>query len=52
VDVIFVLYGQRIDSLKQWDIDTFQERPVSGIVAAINVFLTRGVFRASVPAFL
>ncbi|KAG8899518.1 hypothetical protein FRB99_006679, partial [Tulasnella sp. 403] len=37
VDVIFVLsYGQRIDSLKQWDTDTFQEDPVSGIVISMS----------------
>ncbi|KAG8895821.1 hypothetical protein FRB99_000329, partial [Tulasnella sp. 403] len=42
VDVIFVSsYGQRIDSLKQWDIETFQEDPVSEIVAAINMFPIR-----------
>ncbi|KIO32887.1 hypothetical protein M407DRAFT_18345 [Tulasnella calospora MUT 4182] len=53
VDVIFVSsYGQRINSLKQWDTETFKEDPASEIVASINLFPIRGVFRASVPKYL
>ncbi|KAG9037928.1 hypothetical protein FS837_001353, partial [Tulasnella sp. UAMH 9824] len=42
VDVIFVSsYGQRINSLKQWDIETFKEDPASEIVTSINLFPIR-----------
>ncbi|KAG8895962.1 hypothetical protein FRB99_000238 [Tulasnella sp. 403] len=50
VDVIFISsYGQRINSLKQWNTDTFEEDPASEIVRSINLFPIRGVFRASFP---
>ncbi|KAG8987427.1 hypothetical protein FRB90_003351 [Tulasnella sp. 427] len=53
VDVIFASsYGQRINSLKQWDIETFKEDPATEIVASINLFPIRGVFRASIPSFM
>ncbi|KAG8988640.1 hypothetical protein FRB90_002626, partial [Tulasnella sp. 427] len=53
VDVIFLSsYGQRINSLRQWDTETFKEDPASEIVTSINLFPIRGVFRASIPTFL
>ncbi|KAG9046348.1 hypothetical protein FS837_004572, partial [Tulasnella sp. UAMH 9824] len=53
VDVIFISsYGQRINSLKQWDIETFKEDSASEIVTSINLFPIRGVARSLVPKHL
>ncbi|KAG8898860.1 hypothetical protein FRC00_002247, partial [Tulasnella sp. 408] len=53
VDVIFISsYGQRINSLKQWDIETFKEDPTNEIVTSINLFPIRGVARSLIPKHL
>lgn len=50
-DIIFVSsYGQRIDSLKQWDIVDFKKDPAEPIVTAVNLFPIRGVIRSYLPA--
>ena len=46
VDVTFMTsYGQRIDSLKQWDIQKYEDDPATEIVASINLFPIRVSFR-------
>lgn len=50
LDVIFVSsYGQRIDSLKRWDIVNFTRDPASDVVDAIDLILPRCVLRRVLP---
>lgn len=53
VDVIFMVsYGQRLESLKSWDIVNFTEDPSSNAVEAVNLIMLRCLTRLVLPGLL
>lgn len=50
VDILFVSsFGQRFNSLDQWDILNFSPDPAAPMVEAINLFPLRGIARSYLP---